>query len=322
MTFRCNSDTVIGVIFVVQYCCPILAQYSNLLDFFGINTGQSGTVSDRIPIDDITSQSFALISFIQGLQKNLDNQFNKRLRKPLPQVALLDGIPAVPGVIGSFPGFGGCLLHRTPFVNQRSPSLFQNFLRFIPGAQDYLSDLVKTPIIDLNSLIGKYYWVISTAGVHDRYCPTTEFKNLAKIGNTLIFSKMDSFRVNGPHGASKMGFGYGIIHNKKVYIYVQEDPCPYQIVITGPKNAESGQYEYIVITNWAKFPLVAMTRDLAYFNANYRNELIQRFKNEGYIHEFSEIIGNWMHQVDWTNCKPLTPIAFLSNIINRFITGL
>lgn len=61
-------------------------------------------------------------------------------------------------------------------------------------------------------------------------------------------------------------------------------------MITGPKNAESGQYEYIVITNWAKFPLVAMTRDLANFNANYRNELTEHFKNEGYIHEFSELV--------------------------------
>uniref|UniRef100_A0A1I8EGW9 Lipocalin domain-containing protein n=1 Tax=Wuchereria bancrofti TaxID=6293 RepID=A0A1I8EGW9_WUCBA len=101
---------------------------------------------------------------------------------------------------------------------------------------------------------------------------------------------MDSFLVNSPHSTPKVGFGYGIIHSKKVYIYVQEDPCPYQIVITGPKSTGSGQYEYIVITNWTKFPLVAMTRDLAQFNANYRNKLIQRFRNEGYIHEFSELV--------------------------------
>ncbi|KAK6110512.1 hypothetical protein QQG55_40080 [Brugia pahangi] len=321
MAFPSNSD-ILSAVFIVQCCCPILTQYNNLLDIFGINTGRTGTVSDRIPIDDITSQSFALISFIQGLQQNSSNPFNKRLQKPLPHVTLLDGIPSVPGVIGSFPGIGGCLLRRTPLVNQRSPSLFQNFVRFIPGVQDYLTNLVKTPIIDFNSLMGKYYWVISTAGVHDRYCPATEFKNVTEVRNTSVFSTMDSFLVSSPHGTPKMGFGYGIIHSKKVYIYVQEDPCPYQIVITGPKNTESGQYEYIVITNWAKFPLVAMTRDLAQFNANYRNELIQRLRNEGYIYEFSEIIGNWMHEVDWTDCKPLTPTAFISNIINQLIIGL
>uniref|UniRef100_A0A183DLA4 Protein SMG7 n=1 Tax=Gongylonema pulchrum TaxID=637853 RepID=A0A183DLA4_9BILA len=81
------------------------------------------------------------------------------LHESLPQAALMDGVPAVPGVIGSLPGAGGCLPHRTPLVNQRSPSLFQNFLRYIPGAQDYLSSLVKTPNIDLHSLLGKYYWV-------------------------------------------------------------------------------------------------------------------------------------------------------------------
>uniref|UniRef100_A0A8R1TUL2 Lipocalin domain-containing protein n=1 Tax=Onchocerca volvulus TaxID=6282 RepID=A0A8R1TUL2_ONCVO len=358
MTFLLNSDIILSAFFVVQYCCPVLTQYSNLLDLFGINTGQSGTVNGRIPIDDIASQSFALISFIQGLQKNPNKQFNKRLRKPVPQVALLDGIPVVPGIIGSFAGAGGCLPRPMPLTSQHSPSLFQNFLRFIPGAQDYLSDLVKTPVVDLHSLVGKYYWVISTTGVHDRYCPTTEYisvssnspllfsrynfvmkttatvRNVAKVAKTSIFLTMDSFRVNNPHGAPKVGFGYGIIHDKKVYIYVQEDPCPYQIVITGPKNAETGQYEYIVITNWAKFPLVAMARDLKQFKTHYRNELIQRFKNEGYIHKFSKlnhgripiiyfrIIGNWMHEVDWTDCKPLTPIAFISNIIDRLIFGL
>lgn len=81
------------------------------------------------------------------------------MREPFPQVTLLDGVPAVPGIIGSFPGAGGCLPRQTPLVNQRSPSLFQNFLRFIPGAQDYLSNLVKTPAIDVRSLLGKYYWV-------------------------------------------------------------------------------------------------------------------------------------------------------------------
>lgn len=54
MTFRSNSDIVLSAIFIVQYCCPVLTQYHNLLDHFGINTGRSGTVSDRIPIDDIT----------------------------------------------------------------------------------------------------------------------------------------------------------------------------------------------------------------------------------------------------------------------------
>ncbi|VDO47496.1 unnamed protein product [Onchocerca flexuosa] len=65
-----------------------------------------------------------------------------------------------------------------------------------------------------------------------------------------------------------------------------------------------------------------MARDLKQFNTHYRNELIQRFKNEGYIHKLSKIIGNRMHQVDWTDCKPFTPIAFISNIIDRLIFGL
>lgn len=55
---------------------------------------------------------------------------------------------------------------------------------------------------------------------------TVAVRNLANVGNTPTFSTMDSFRVIGPHGAPKVGFGYGFMHNNKVYIYVQEDPCP------------------------------------------------------------------------------------------------
>ncbi|VDK47455.1 unnamed protein product [Gongylonema pulchrum] len=139
--------------------------------------------------------------------------------------------------------------------------------------------------------------------------------------NTSSFVAVDSFRVKSPHGAPKVGFGYGIIHNGKVYVYVQEDPCPYQIVMVGPKNEQTGQYEYIVMTNWAKFPLVAMTRDLGQFDSKYRDELTQRFRSEGYTHEFSEIIGNSMHHIEWTKCRPLTPIAFVSNVINRILFG-
>lgn len=35
----------------------------------------------------------------------------------------------------------------------------QNFVRFIPGVQDYLSSLIPIPKVDVGSLYGVYYWV-------------------------------------------------------------------------------------------------------------------------------------------------------------------
>lgn len=84
-----------------------------------------------------------------------------RISEPLPQVTLLDGLPAVPGLMGSLPGIGGCLPAKMPLVSQTSPNFFQNFLRFIPGAQDYLVSLVETPNINTTALMGRYQWVSS-----------------------------------------------------------------------------------------------------------------------------------------------------------------
>uniref|UniRef100_A0A0N5AIF5 Lipocalin/cytosolic fatty-acid binding domain-containing protein n=1 Tax=Syphacia muris TaxID=451379 RepID=A0A0N5AIF5_9BILA len=264
---------------------------------FGLNTGRAGTV-DRIPLDDIT-----------------------RFKKPLPKVTFFDGMPAVPGLVGSLPGVGGCLPKQMPMVNQNSPSFFQNFLRLIPGAQDYLSTLVITPEVDIESLSGKYQWIISTKGVHQRYCPTTEFQYYVKTGNTSAINIVNAFHETNPQGAAKVGFGYGIIHNQKLYLYFQEDPCPYQIVMIGPRNERTGQYEYLVLSNWAKYPLIAMVRDYNDFMQRYRDEFVRRFKKEGFISEFSSVIGDTVDFVDWSLCRPLTPVSFLSNVLNRFLFG-
>lgn len=77
----------------------------------------------------------------------------------LPEITLLDGVPAIPGLTGSLTGAGGCLPKYMPLVNHESPNFFQNFLRFIPGAQDYLLSLIQKPDINANALIGKYQWV-------------------------------------------------------------------------------------------------------------------------------------------------------------------
>ncbi|KHN70616.1 hypothetical protein Tcan_14362, partial [Toxocara canis] len=279
------------LLLVVPFPNTVNARGDSLLGLFGLNTGNAGTVN-RIPLDDITSQSFGLLSYVQSVQQNPDNDLQKKLLKPLPRITLLDGLPAVPGLMGSLPGVGGCLPSQIPLVNRRSLNFFQNFLRFIPGAQDYLISLVETPNTDAKTLLGKYHWV---PFIFKKFvlCVKVLFdfkvKNLLEKGNTSLFSTADSFHEENAQGPAKVGFGYGILHNRKAYIYFQEDPCPYQIVMIGPVNAVVDQYEYIVLSNWAKYPIIAMARDVGEFNAKYREEIIGRFKKEGYIHDLSEL---------------------------------
>ncbi|MFH4982100.1 hypothetical protein AB6A40_008809 [Gnathostoma spinigerum] len=97
--------------------------------------------------------------------------------------------------------------------------------------------------------------------------------------------------------------------------------------MVGPES-EHGQYEYIVISNWAKFPVIALARDPILFQEKYKQELISRFREEGLIHQFSEsvviyvmVVGKSVHFVDWSHCRPPNAINFISNVLNNFFFG-
>jgi hypothetical protein len=124
-----------------------------------INTGQSG--ARPMTIGDLTSQSLGLLQYVASVRNNRQLLTSDRLRNPIPSVALLDGVPVVPGLVGSIPGVGDCLPRNAPMFNRRSPSLFQDVLRNIPGAHDWLKSFLEVPDVDTASLMGRYYWVQS-----------------------------------------------------------------------------------------------------------------------------------------------------------------
>ncbi|VDO91491.1 unnamed protein product [Heligmosomoides polygyrus] len=84
------------------------------------------------------------------------------LRQPLPTMNFMGGLPVVPGVLGSLPGAGACLPRGAPLVRDKSPSFFQNMIRNIPGVHDYLASLLPAPMVNIDALLGKYYWVSFT----------------------------------------------------------------------------------------------------------------------------------------------------------------
>ncbi|VDM74465.1 unnamed protein product [Strongylus vulgaris] len=197
------------------------------------------------------------------------------------------GIPVLPGVMGNLPGAGSCLPRGSPLVRDKSPSLFQNMLRNIPGAHDYLSSLLPSPNVDIDALMGKYQWAIDTPTAHNRFCATTEFQRAAQAGNSSSFSLQEKFRTNSEEGGEKVAFGYGIIHKDRTYVYMQDDPCPYQIVLVGPRGGGTGQYEYVILSNWARYPLIGLVRDTRVFHNRYKEQLESELEKEGFINDYS-----------------------------------
>ncbi|KHJ96140.1 hypothetical protein OESDEN_03901 [Oesophagostomum dentatum] len=292
-----------------------------LLEIFGLSTGDAGTVERQSAFHDLATQSVGLINYLQRVQRNPNNQLAKKcvlcsgLREPLPTVNFMEGIPVLPGVMGSLPGAGSCLPRGSPLVRDKSPSLFQNMLRNIPGAHDYLTSLLPSPPVDINALMGKYQWAIDTPTAHNRFCATTEFQRTAQAGNSSSFSLQEKFRTNSEEGGEKVAFGYGIIHKDRTYVYMQDDPCPYQIVLVGPRRAGTGQYEYIILSNWARYPLIGLVRDTRVFHNRFKEQLESELEKEGFINNYSG--KSTMRYTDWSKCRPVTPVSYIQNVLSE-----
>ncbi|GMT36662.1 hypothetical protein PFISCL1PPCAC_27959, partial [Pristionchus fissidentatus] len=295
--------------------CAVDAQ---LLEVFGLANGNTGS-AQRQPFQDIASQSVGLLNYLAQVQKNPNNKLAKKLKEPLPQVAFVDGLPVVPGIVGSLPGAGACLPRNAPLVRQRSvsPSFFQNIVRNIPGAGDYLSSFLPQPVVNVNALYGKYLWAIDTPSVHEKFCPTTEFLPATKTASSskASFSLVDKFRTQDENGGDKTAFGYGLVNNNVTYVYFQDDPCPYQVVMIGPIDKKSGQYEYVILSNWARFPIVGLVRDLRVFYDKYKDAMETNLDKEGFINGLST--QNTLHYTDWSKCKRSTPVSYFRNVLSE-----
>ncbi|PIO75850.1 hypothetical protein TELCIR_02086 [Teladorsagia circumcincta] len=198
---------------------------------------------------------------------------------------------------------------------KKSPSFFQNILRNIPGAHDYLASLLPAPKVDSEALLGKYQWALDTPSVHNRFCATTEFQPTAHAGNSSSFSLQEKFRTQSEEGGEKVAFGYGILHNERTYVYMQDDPCPYQIVIVGPQKGGRGQYEYVILSNWARFPLIGLVRDIRVFYKKYKDQLEVELEKEGFINDYSGSAS--IHYADWSKCRPATPVSYIQNVLTE-----
>uniref|UniRef100_A0A915KFR8 Lipocalin domain-containing protein n=1 Tax=Romanomermis culicivorax TaxID=13658 RepID=A0A915KFR8_ROMCU len=121
-------------------------------------------------------------------------------------------------------------------------------------------------------------------------------------GSTSSFSILDSYHDGAPHGFSKVGFGYGLINNEEAYVYTQSDPCPYQVVATGP-TSDDGQYEYILLSNWAKYPVIGLTKSLTtFFTTQQKPSVENELRSHGYTNFFTDALGS-VSVMDWSYCK-------------------
>ncbi|KRY90947.1 Cullin-2 [Trichinella pseudospiralis] len=232
--------------------------------------------------------------------------FTSRRRADLP---LYKAAPTLAESTQNFPGFGACLPNGTPFFNNISPSILQNMLRIFPGAQSFMRKMLPATRVHPKKLMGKWYWVLMTPAALSRHCATSNYHGLVLSRNgTGTFATFDSFRDGSSYGLPKFGFGYGVISNdNQALVYMQSDPCPYQVVYTSSDYDEDDyntetQYNYVVLSNWARYPVIALAKNVEQFMMSDFEQLKNDLNRDGLHNKVTEMLKS-TELADWSVCE-------------------
>ncbi|KRX76785.1 Cullin-2 [Trichinella sp. T6] len=206
----------------------------------------------------------------------------RRANMPLYKAA-----PTLAESAQNFPGFGACLPNGTPFFNHISPSILQNMLRIFPGAQNFMRKMLPATRVHPKKLMGKWYWVLMTPAALSRHCATSDYHGLVLSRNgTGTFATFDSFRDGSSYGLPKFGFGY----DQVVYTSSDYDEDDY--------NTET-QYNYVVLSNWARYPVIALAKNVEQFMMSDFEQLKNDLNRDGLHNKVTELLKS-TELADWS----------------------
>lgn len=94
-----------------------------------------------------------------------------------------------------------------------------------------------------------------------------------------------------------------------------------QIVSVGPESAD-GQYDYVLLSNWAKYPVFGMARDLESFFATQKTEVENMLRTNGYTNFFTDVMAS-VSVSDWSFCKhtPTNAGNIAADIVHGILFG-
>lgn len=69
----------------------------------------------------------------------------------------------------------------------------------------------------------------------------------------------------------------------------------------GPESND-GQYEYVILSNWAKYPVFGMAKDLDNFFTTQKTDVENILRTKGYTNFFTDIMASVSFS-DWSYCK-------------------
>lgn len=77
------------------------------------------------------------------------------------------------------------------------------------------------------------------------------------------------------------------------------------------------------MSNWAKYPVIGMVRDLNLYTTKYRVQMERHLRDQGYINLLQNMLGGSLQFVDWRLCRnsQVTTGNIVGNILNGLLFG-
>ncbi len=94
-----------------------------------------------------------------------------------------------------------------------------------------------------------------------------------------------------------------------------------QVIAVGPDNGWGlGQYEYIVLSNWAKYPVIGLAKNINTFYSHYKVDMERTLRRENYMNFLTDAFGS-LQFLDWSQCRrKLTTGNIVGNILHGILS--
>lgn len=140
--------------------------------------------------------------------------------------------------------------------------------------------------IELGPMMGRWIRVLQSASLAPG-CVRTHFTSLSSSPYSGVFTSTSYHSL--ANSAFDTSHGYGVQIGPgpaRTLVFPHDDPCPYVVVKRGPINDE-GQYEYLILSQFLKSPLIGLARDPMRFEKNHRGEVETFLRTSGFLNPFA-----------------------------------
>jgi len=136
-------------------------------------------------------------------------------------------------------------------------------------------------------------------------CTVSHYGALTNNSYSATFTILKFYREGSTLGSPRFSLGYGfkagengtfVIHNSN-----NPDSDPYWVIKVGPLN-EYNQYDYVIISNWVKFPVLVQARDPERFQKQHMKGVLQFLEEHGYINLVTKALS-MVSPVDYSQCQ-------------------